>query len=197
MISESLQFLAEEANKYLNLKLPGGDINQPRLVVSNIAFAAESNAPDPDIKNRAVLTLINIEEDRVSRQQENFTKTATGTLYKNPPVYLNLYILFSMNRKSYSDSLDFLSNIIRFFQYQNVFTPATHPSLNSSIQKLIIELHNIGFEQVNHIWSVLGGKYLPSVLYKVRQVTLDENAIISESGFIKEIKLTDKMKLPL
>lgn len=197
MISESLQFLAEEANKYLNLKLPGGDINQPRLVVSNIAFAAESNAPDPDIKNRAVLTLINIEEDRVSRQQENFTKTATGTLYKNPPVYLNLYILFSMNRKSYSDSLDFLSNIIRFFQYQNVFTPATHPSLNSSIQKLIIELHNIGFEQVNHIWSVLGGKYLPSVLYKVRQVTLDENAIISESGFIKEIKLTDKMKLSL
>ena len=197
MINESLQFLAEEVNKYLNLKLSGGDVNQPRLVVSNIALASDNTAPDPDIKNRAVLSLINVEEDRVARQQENFTKTATGTLYKNPPLYLNLYILFSMNRKTYSDSLDFLSNIMRFFQYQNVFTQSTHPLLNSSIQQLIVELHNIGFEQVNHIWSVLGAKYMPSVMYKVRQITLDENAIISERGFIKEIKLIDTMKLPV
>lgn len=197
MINESLQFLAEEINKYLNVKLPGADINQPRLVVGNIALAAETTAPDPDVKNRAVLSLVNIEEDRIAKQQENYTKTNTSTIYKNPPIYLNLYILFSVNRRKYDDSLDFLTSIIRFFQFQNVFTPITHPSLDSRIQKMMVDLHSMSFEQLNHLWSILGGKYYPSVLYKIRQVTLDENAIISESALIKEIQLNDKMKLPV
>ena len=47
------------------------------------------------------------------------------------------------------------------------------------------------------MWSILGGKYFPSVMFKVRQVTMDENAIISESSFIKEIQLNDKLKVPV
>ena len=197
MIKKSIQFLAEEINKYLNLKLPGGDITQPRLVVGNIALAAESTAPKPDVKNKAVLTLVNVEEDKIARQQENFVKTSTNTVYKSPPLYINFYILFSMNRNEYDDCLDFLSHIMTFFQYQSVFTPTSHPSLDTSIQRLIVDLHNVSFEQANHLWSILGGKYLPSVMYKVRQVTLDENAVISESGFIQEINLNEKTKLPI
>lgn len=192
-----MQFLAEEINNYLNLKLPGGDLTQPRLVVGNIALAAESAAPTPDVKNKAVLTLVNVEEDKVARQQENYVKTITNTVYKNPPLYINFYILFSMNKNKYDDCLDFLSHIMTFFQYQSVFTPISHPSLDASIQRLIVDLHNVSFEQANHLWSILGGKYLPSVMYKVRQVTLDENAVISESGFIQEIKLIEKTKLPV
>ena len=197
MINKSVQFLAEEINKYLNLKLPGADINQPRLVVGNIALAAESTAAIPDVKNKAVLTLVNVEEDKVARQQENFVKTSTTTVYKSPPLYINFYILFSMNRNTYKDCLDYLSQIMTFFQYQNVFTPITHPSLDNSIQRLIVDIHNVSFEQANHLWSILGGKYLPSVMYKVRQVTLDENAVISESGFIQEISIKNKIKLPV
>lgn len=197
MINKSVQFLAEEINKYLNLKLPGADLNQPRLVVGNIAVAAESTDHEPKVENRIVLTLVNVEEDKVAKQQENFVKTSTSTVYKSPPLFINFYILFSMNRKKYGDCLDFLSLIMTFFQYQSVFTPITHPSLDSSIQRLIVDLHNISFEQANHLWSILGGKYLPSAMYKVRQVTLDENAIISESGLIQEINLKDKIKLPV
>jgi hypothetical protein len=197
VINESLQFLAEEVNKYLNAKMPGSDLTQPRLVVGNVSLVAENTAADPDVKGKAVLSLINIEEDKVSKLQENYVKTSLTTVYKNPPVSLNLYILFSMNRAKYQDSLIFLSHVIQFFQYQNVFTPITHPNLDSRIQKLIIDLHNLSFEQSNHLWSILGGKYLPSVMYKVRQVTLDENAMISESAFIKEIELKDKTKLPV
>ena len=192
-----MQFLAEEINKYLNLKLPVGDITQPRLVVGNIALSGESAAPSPDVKNRAVLTLVNVEEDKVARQQENFVKSTTTTIYKNPPLYINFYILFSMNRKDYGDCLDYLSLIMTFFQYQSVFTPISHPSLDTSIQRLIVDMHNVSFEQANHLWSILGGKYMPSVMYKVRQVTLDENAVISESGFIQEINIKDKIKLPV
>ena len=69
--------------------------------------------------------------------------------------------------------------------------------MDSRILKLIVELHSLNFEQINHMWSTLGGKYLPSVMYKIRQVTLDEDLVISESGFIKEIKIEDKLKQPV
>ncbi len=198
MINESLKFLCEEVNKYLNLKIANPTPSIPRLVVSNISLSSEANADiSPDIKDKAVLSLVNVEEDKVAKQQENYTRTDLTTVYKNPPLYLNLYILFAMNRKKYDDSLNLLGAIIQFFQHQQVFTPITHPSLDSRIQKLVVDLHNMSFEQTNHLWSVLGGKYFPSVMYKIRQVTIDENAVISESGFIKEVQVNDKMKTPV
>jgi len=198
MIAESLKFLGEEVNKYLNLKIPNPMPTEARLVVSNISLSSDANADiTPDIKDKAVLSLINVEEDRIAKQQENYTKSDLSTVYKSPPLYLNLYILFSMNRKKYDDSLNLLGAVIQFFQYQHVFTPITHPGLDSRIQRIVVDLHNMSFEQTNHMWSILGGKYFPSVMYKIRQVTIDENATISESGFIKEIQLNDQLKVPV
>jgi hypothetical protein len=195
MIHESLKFLAEEVNKYLNIKMPLPGNIPVRLVVSNISAAGDAQANiDPKINDQAVLSLVNVEEDRVAKQQEHFTKTDTSTVYKNPPLYLNFYILFAMNRTVYADNLKILGYIIQFFQHQYVFTPITHPNLDPSIQRMIVDMHNMSFEQANHLWSILGGKYVPSVLYKVRQVTANEDAIISESGLIKEIELNDKTK---
>ncbi len=196
MIYESLKFLCEEVNKYLNTKKTPVSISQPWLVLSNISVAGDNSnsLTDPDIKDKLVVSVVNVEEDKVAKQQEHYTKSDLTTVYKNPPLYLNYYILFSMSRKRYDDNLIFLGYIIQFFQHQNVFSPITHPGLDSRIQRIVVDLHNMSFEQTNHLWSVLGGKYFPSVMYKVRQVTLNEDVTISESGFIKEIQLNDKMK---
>ena len=35
---------------------------------------------------------------------------------------------------------------------------------------------NLNFEQLNHLWGVLGGAYFPSVLYKVRLVKIRSDA---------------------
>jgi len=61
----------------------------------------------------------------------------------------------------------------------------------------VVDLYTLNFEQVNHLWSTLGGKYLPSVMYKMRQITIDEEYVTGESGFIKEIQLNEKLKLPV
>jgi Pvc16 N-terminal domain len=197
MIHESLKFLAEEVNKYLNLKVPN-PTPQARLVVSNISLAADTAATIiPDPKDKIVLSLVNVEEDKVAKQQENYVKSDLTTVYKNPPLYLNLYILFSMNRNKYEDNLIFLGSIVQFFQHQNVFSPITHPGLDNRIQRLVVDLYNLNFEQTNHLWSVMGGKYFPSVMYKIRQVSLDENLLTGESGFIKEIQVNDKLKVPV
>lgn len=193
MINETLKFLTEEVNKYLSLKL--GANTDPRLVLGNVAKAMDNDGSGTNaLSNKAILTLVNAEEDRVAKQQENFVKNENGVTYKNPPLFLNLYILFSLNRTEYTDSLKWLAHIIQYFQYQNVFTPITHPGLDSRIQKIVVDLHTLNFEQINHLWSTLGGKYLPSVMYKVRQVTLDEDAIIAEGGLITEISIVERGK---
>jgi hypothetical protein len=195
MLLETFQFLADELNKYLNLK--GVVADPPSVVLGNIARAFDSEilpGSDP-IANKAVLTLVNVEEDHVSRQQENYVKTSVSTWYKSPPLLLNLYMLVSVNRNNYGQSLTWLSHVLQFFQFQNVFTATTHPSLDSRILKLIVEMNSLNFEQVNHLWSTLGSKYFPSVLYKIRQITIDENAIDAEGSLIKQISTIAKGKL--
>jgi Pvc16 N-terminal domain len=198
MLLETFQFLADELNKYLILK---GVVSSdtPRVELGNIARAYDTDTltGSAPIANRAVLSLVNVEEDRVSKQQENYVKSIVSTRYKSPPLFLNLYMLIAVNRNNYGQSLAWLSHILQFFQFQNVFTPITHPSLDSRILKLIVELHSLNFEQVNHLWSTLGGKYLPSAMYKIRQVTLDEDLTTSESGSMKEVQITNKSKQPV
>lgn len=191
MISETLNFLAGELNGYLNQKT--SVTTDPRVKVGNVARALDNTLTGTfSLEDKAILSLVNLEEDRTVRRQETVVKTATTARYKNPPLQLNLYVLAAIHKDDYQDSLVLLGHIVQFFQFQNNFTPLTHPALDPRIQKLMVELYTLNFEQVNHLWSTLGGKYLPSALYKVRQLTVDEQAITSESGLIREIRLDER-----
>jgi hypothetical protein len=81
---------------------------------------------------------------------------------------------------SYDTSLQYLSLIIKFFQHKNVFTPQnTLPdnglTFDPSVEKVIVDMVSMNAEQVNHLWATLGGKYLPSVLYKMRTITIEDD----------------------
>jgi hypothetical protein len=172
-----------------------GVLAGPRLKIGNVSLALDNTLTgENSLAGKAILSLVNVEEDKVARQQENYVRTDSSAAYKSPPLYLNLYILFSVNKPEYDDCLKWLGHIMQFFQHQQVFTPVTHPGLDAKIPRIVVDLFSLNFEQVNHLWSTLGGKYMPSVLYKVRQISVDENIIVSESGFIKTIQLNEKMK---
>jgi hypothetical protein len=194
MLNESLRFIAGEVSKYLSFKL--GPTTEERLVLANVAtvFDNDTGGTTESLTNKAILSLVNVEEDKVAKIHENYYSDVDKVHYKNPPVLLNLYILFSMNRNDYKESLLWLSSVIQFFQFQHVFTHDSHPELDDGIAKLIIELHTLNFEQSNHLWGTLGGKYLPSVMYKVRQLTIDENVATAESGLIKKISVNAREK---
>ncbi|EPB65583.1 hypothetical protein ANCCEY_15351, partial [Ancylostoma ceylanicum] len=51
-------------------------------------------------------------------------------------------------------------------QGKNVFTPDNSPGMDPVLQKLIVDIYSYSFEQQYNFWSILGAKYLPSVLYK-------------------------------
>jgi hypothetical protein len=36
-------------------------------------------------------------------------------------------------------------------------------------------LVNLSIQEINNVWAILGAKYMPSVVYKMRMVVLQEN----------------------
>jgi len=198
MIDLTLKFLADEINVYL-AQQPGLNVGDASLVLGNASriFDTDPNGSDTNLQNRAIMSLVNVEEDRISRPHEAYTRTITGVDYAEPPVYLNLYVLFVVNMRSHETATRWLSAIIRFFQHQSVFTPLSHPALNTAIPHLNVAMQSLSFEQANQLWSTLGGKYLPSVLYKIRQISVDEGLNVAGGGYIRSVTINDRNKTPI
>jgi hypothetical protein len=95
------------------------------------------------------------------------------------------------------EGLKQLSFVISYFQAKNVFTPDNSPALASydeNIQRLVVELYSYSFEQLYNFWSVVGTKYLPSVLYKVRLLSFQEREFTDSTIPIEKIGIDSKTK---
>ena len=197
MIDKALKFIVDEVNSYLQSKLSFPD--SIKIVLDNIARLHDGAGGGGSI-NKIILSLVNIEEDRLSKNPDNFYKTEDNkVVYKNAPIHLNLYCLFAYNHgendsettNHYEEALMYISYVVRFFQHRNVFTASNSPALDPGIERLLMELNTLGFEQLNQLWAVLGGKYMPSVLYKMRLVIIDENLQTGLGELIKNINVID------
>ena len=193
MIDQVLTFLNTHLDSYLRLKLDPSNSNS-FIQVANIAWNDNDTSGSTGTNNpaNAFITLVNIEEDRISKSPENYVRQGSETTYKNPKIYLNLYVLFAVNLSSYTESLKRLSFIIQFFQYQNVFTPLNSPDLPAGVEKLILDLNTLSFQDMNNLWGILGSKYLPSVMYKMRMISISEEFVQGNTPLLHEIIVNDK-----
>lgn len=203
MIHTSLSFITNELNEHLKLRTKSLTGNMVYLT----SVATETGVVIPD--KSVGVSLINIEEERVYKDQRSSMINNQGNVeYLNPEIKLNLYVLISANfqddtigddsANDYLEGLKQLSMIISFFQAKNVFTPDNSPSLASfdpNLKKLVVELYSYSFEQLYNFWSVVGTKYLPSVLYKIRMVTFQEREFFDSNIPIEKISIDSKTKL--
>lgn len=184
------RFLADELNKFILLR--NGAATPANLVLpANISKAEDLTA----VTSKVIMSLVNVEEDRVSKLPINSfpSQNGNGVEYKNPPLYINLYVLFAVNRDYDEDALLYLSYVMQFFQHRSTFNLQNSPAMSTMspiIEQLSAELVTMNFEQVNHLWASLGGKYLPSALYKIKQVVIDDRFIQAGGGIILEIENT-------
>lgn len=140
------------------------------------------------IEKNLLITLVRIEEETsVKKQHASIRKTNDGTaFYANPDVCLNLYILIS-SHASYNLALQQINNTVYFLN--SIYSDDN--SISDEIKKLSIELQSPTAEQWNSMWQTLGGKVVPSVLYKVRMTTIsaissDKEAKLVEHVFVEE-----------
>ncbi|MBA4408112.1 MAG: DUF4255 domain-containing protein [Bacteroidota bacterium] len=195
MIYEALQIISEQLDNYLSAAGLGN-----LVTLENIAMIETSNDNSNKLDNKVVLTLLNLEEETTLKNLPNYKVIdKTTTEYRNPPVHLNLFLLISGNCNSYSDSLRSISKTIEFFQGKKIFTSEnTVYEIKEDFDvlghfKLITELYTPSFEELNHVWGTLGGRQLPSVIYKIQLVEIDQKLLKGTEKVILEI--TDTLKL--
>jgi hypothetical protein len=190
MISEALNTIVGLINNYI---LPG-HTDDP-LVLANISKVNDGDEFTQNMKDKLVLSIVNVEEDKVARSPENYIKDKSLVRYKNPAMHLNLTVLIAATHDDYTGALRQIEKVIRFFQVKNVFTPENTPEIDQVnvvngffIEKVIFDWVNLNLEQVHQLWTTLGGHYMPSIVFKLRMITIDENVIQSTALPIKEIE---------
>jgi hypothetical protein len=188
MIIDALEFLSNQMN---NASPPDG----PKVELGNISRYNDGDDFSQSLQNKILLSIINIEEDTAARQVEHFRKENNQILFANPPIHINLSLMFASTHTNYSSAVIALEQVMLFFQQNPFFSADSSTALaqynelhDVQIEKIIFEMVSMGLEQLHQLWSGLGGHYMPSVIYRMRMLRLD--AAIAKGGQpIKEIRI--------
>jgi hypothetical protein len=169
MIDVALKFLARELNEYLLARTGSsqGGVGIGRLV---------DDAGKCAIPNQSLgLALVNIEEERVLKSHLPDTVLIDGRhVVLQPDLKLNLTIIVAANFSLYDLALSQLSWVVTFFQAHPGFTRDRHPGLDERIERFAVDLQSLSYEHLNQLWAAIGGKMLPSVVYRLRLVAVQD-----------------------
>ncbi len=206
MILHALHIIANELNLHfsnvLTDNLPGGPTPQQedKVELGSIALIENNGGVvQENLQDRIIASVVNICEEKTLRNTP-FHKTDAARLrtdYFNPPVFMNVYVLFSATSKNYEKAISEVSRVIRFFQFRHVFTHENTNQTGLIIPlydrmtefKIIMDLCSPNFEELNHLWGTLGGRQYPSVLYQMRLLEMRHTDLpTSGGGVIQEIE---------
>lgn len=176
MIDSVLLLLRDQLNAHLHAQTGAANGDS----VEDVVVLVEGDKMDPiAFKAGAVSALlVNLEEETAIRPADPFRRVLPdGTVLPvAPEIRLNLYVLFAARYKVYEQGLSKLSAIMHYFQRHRVLDHANSPALSDRIDKLTVELVTLPFSEQNELWGALRTTYLPSVLYRLRLVTVAEEA---------------------
>ena len=184
MINDAMKFLAGQLDQFCKHSLGGEE-----TIAKAVHLAEPGDAAGTP---KLALTLVNIEKDTMPYRQRDLSGVRSGpdaglAVY-SAPLYLNLYVMLAADPQGdYDGALKKISLAINFFQLHPVFDHQTNPDLDPGIEKLILDIANLGLHDLHNVWGLLGGKYLPSVFYKVRMVVVDANAMLRSVPQITQI----------
>jgi hypothetical protein len=180
MIDVAINHISGQLNQYLRRTF---DLNEDVVTVSNIL--EQDGALASHINNKLVVFLVNVEKDSVAGRIQPVAATNENVV-SYPPLFLNLSLMIAahFSNSNYPEALKFLSNAIGFFQRSPVFDHQNSPDLDKRIDKLILDIENLNIKDLSSLWSILSGKYLPSVMYKVRMVVYDSGDVLTRASTI-------------
>ncbi len=179
MIESAMTLVSGQLNQYLQRTF---DLTEDIVVVSNI-LEQDGSLPS-HVDNKLAMFLVNIAKDEFPhRRVPNGAMAGDSQAVINyAPVYLNLYVMFAGNfsGSNYTESLKFISSAIDYFQRRPVFDHGNAPELDPRIEKLVLDIENLPITDLANLWGILSGRYMPSILYKMRMVAYDSADIVTQ-----------------
>lgn len=185
MIDAALKFVAGQVNAHLQ-KRAGAEAG-----MTSLGPLVDDKGTWLQPKDTLRLALFHVEEERVLRDQvPSHVVVAGREVTLPPPLKLNLVVVFAANFQHYDQSLRCLSLVLGLFQANPLYTPSDAPSLPAGLERLAIELVSYGPEQLNQMWACIGAKQLPSVVYRLRLVELQDSEPLGTGAPITSIETT-------
>ncbi|MFT5822753.1 MAG: hypothetical protein ACI8ZM_004010 [Crocinitomix sp.] len=186
MLDKALQFTSTALNQFLKNTF---SLNEDKVVMNNL-ISPNGDIPDEN-KNKIVLSLLNIEQE-TNKQFYGRNKQLDdgGYVNVNPTERFNLDLLFSANFQDYTETLKFLNATIQFFQANSTIDRTKQASLPENIDRLNFDLEKVSYHEMHSLWSAMGAKYQPSVIYKLRLVTIQADQTIQSIPYVKGIGKT-------
>lgn len=189
MLDIALNFLTAELNSYLVAR--GARKAMDEIGKVEIGKLVDDTGKWAITDDHIGASLIHIEEDRVMKSQLPEVVLSGGRhVVLEPKLKLNLHVLFAAKFQKYDEGLRSLSLVLTYFQSHPTFTPDTYSGLDARIERLAVELQSLTYEQLNQVWAFIGGKQLPSAIYKVRMVALQDVEPTAIESPVSEIQTT-------
>ncbi len=188
MIDAAIGHIASELNQHIRRTY---SLSEDMVVVSNLL--EQDGSLSVHVNNKLVIFLVNIEKDTVPQQPANMTRPDGGrSIVSSAPLYLNLYVMVAGNfsGSNYTEGLKFISTAISFFQRQPMLDQQNTPALDKRIERLMLDIENQGMQNLSGLGEMLSGKYLPSVLYKMRMVTFDADDVQQQDSAMTKSEFT-------
>lgn len=188
MIYEVLRILKKEIGNYLINHLDEDvGVGEDLVVLDNIAKAED--ASETSLNNNVIITLLSTEEESTLKNTPRHEIKNGSKVYKSGAAYLNLYVMVAANRSTYEKSLQSISKVVEFFQDKSIFT---NNNTESDLEefKFMVDLKSLRIEELSYAWTVLGGRTMPSALYKVSIVKVQRQIVKGVGPAITTIEET-------
>tara|TARA_R110002072_G_scaffold140286_1_gene284458 strand:+ start:394705 stop:395367 length:663 start_codon:yes stop_codon:yes gene_type:complete len=190
MIDAVLIHLRDSLNQYFK-NLHGFD--EHTVVISNIVD--QNGASWLEVENKIVISLLSIGEEPSMKNNSSRVGAFDGSGFqsKNSILYLNMHVMFCVNfrNKKYLEGLNFLSHIISFYHRNRLIESRSIPGFSKKMQKISMELCTFSYDNMSHIWSSIGAKLMPSSIYKISLIPIDDSPM---TGYIPAIKSSGEIK---
>jgi len=186
MIDLAMGLIASELNRHFRRTF---QVPEDMVVLSNL-FEQDGRAV-AQATNKVVLFLAGLERDTMAHSA-NERALAGSRLLKPGPLFLNLSLVCTANFNggNYKEALKYLSSAILFFHTKPVFDHQNAPDLDEGLERLILDLEHLDTNQLHSLWGNHGNRYQPSVLYRVRMITLDPEVITGREPVVKQLDVS-------
>jgi len=171
VIDRALTFLRDRVNEHVALGSGGAGTGDA------IVFPDGDKLDPLALKVGATnLLLVNLEQEHVMRADDPFARATAGgeIVAMQPAIRLNLTLLFVARYRAYDAALAALGTVLRYFQANRVFESRGFPDLDPAIGRLVVEPATLPLAQQNDLWGALRLAYHPSVMFRVRLLTIEQ-----------------------
>ena len=181
MIDRAIALIAARVDAHLRANFGVGE-----ELVAVAPLTDSEGKPAAAVRNKLALFIVNIADDQMPRPGGR--ASGMGQMRRAPPVHLDVYFILAaaFEPDGYGEGLKLLSAALQFFQSNPVLTPQNAPEMPAGLAQLGLEIANTGNDELGQLWGNLGGRYVPSVMYKLRSVPIDADAVTAVEPLVRE-----------